>query len=93
MTTRKTHHYKGEEFEVTRTSGGSVTVELECDAHEHQEFIIGLMEEGTVGWVVGRKEAGYPFDGDFVQAIERAADLLIEECQTMDQLDVFFAHE
>ena len=58
--------------------------------HDHRDFVVGLMEDQTVGWVVGRKEAGYPHDSNFVEAVEHAAELLVEECQAMSQVDRFF---
>ena len=51
------------------------------------------MEDETVGWVVGRKEAGYPHTGIFVEAVEHAAGLLVEECQAMAQVDEFFTDD
>ena len=51
------------------------------------------MEHETVGWIVGRKEAGYPNTGNFVEAVEHAANLLIEECQAMTQVDRFFTDD
>ncbi len=82
--------HKGQPFEVTRTSADSATVNLHCGAHEHRDFITGLMEDDTGGWVVGRKEAGYPHKGRFASAVEHAADLLVEECLAMGQVDTFF---
>ena len=70
------YEYMGAPFEVTRTSPESAKVDLNCARHEHREFIVGLMEDETVGWVVGRKEAGYPHTGIFVEAVEHAAGLL-----------------
>ena len=40
--------------------------------------------------MVGRKEAGYPHEGNFIEAVEHTADLLIQECQAMAQIDRFF---
>ena len=84
------YEYMGAPFEVTRTSPESAKVDLSCGRHDHREFIVGLMEDQTVGWIVGRKGAGYPHAGNFVEAVEHAADLLIEECQAMAQVDRFF---
>ena len=59
--------------------------------HEHESFIIGLLEAETGGWVVGREKSGYPHEGNFVDAVDHAADLLIEECNAMVQMDTFFS--
>ena len=87
------YEYMGAPFEVTRTSPESAKVDLSCGRHDHREFIVGLMEDQTVGWVVGRKEAGYPHTGIFVEAVEHAAGLLVEECQAMAQVDEFFTDD
>ena len=87
------YEYMGAPFEVTRTSPESATVDLLCGKHEHRDFIVGLMEDDTVGWVVGRKEAGYPHTGNFVEAVEHAAGPLVEECQAMAQVDEFFTDD
>ena len=83
--------YEGAQFQVTRTSTDSATVNIQCGKHDHQDFIVGLMEAETGGWVVGRKESGYPYEGIFVDAVEYVANLLIEECTAVSQLDSFFA--
>ena len=88
---KKTYHYEGATLPVTRTSSASATVALQCGMHEHGQFIIGLMENDTWGWVVGREESGSPHDGNFVDAVDHAADLLIEECNAMVQVDTFFS--
>ena len=80
----------GVQFEITRTSPDSATVNINCGGHEHQDFIVGLWENEAGGWVVGRKEAGFPHEGDFLEAVEHAGDLLIQECQAMSQIDRFF---
>ena len=87
---KRMYEYMGAQFEVTRNSPESATVDLKCGKHDHRDFVVGLMEDQTVGWVVGRKEAGYPHDSNFVEAVEHAAELLVEECQAMSQVDRFF---
>lgn len=89
--TKKTHNYEGATLQVTRTSSASATVELQCGMHEHDQFMIGLMENETWGWVVGREESGSPHDGNFADAVDHTADLLIEECNAMVQIDMFFS--
>ena len=86
----KIYQYHGATLEVTRNSGDSAKVNLRCGYHEHQEFIVGLMEHAAGGWVVGRKEAGYPHKGNFGSAVEQAAKLLFQECAAMGQLNDFF---
>ena len=83
--------HKGMAFTVDRTSPHSAEVRIRCEMHDHDEFIIGLMEDETAGWVVGRKEAGHPHEGRFRSAVEHAADLLVEECLATHQMDGFFA--
>lgn len=88
---KKMYHYEGAKLQVNRTSSASATVALQCGMHEHDQFIIGLMENETWGWVVGREESGSPHEGNFVDAVDHTADLLIEECNAMIQIDMFFS--
>jgi len=87
---KRMYQYDGAMLGVTRTSPDSATVDLKCGEHDHQDFIVGLMEDEAVGWVVGRKESGHQHEGSFVDAVEHAADLLIQECKAMVQVDRFF---
>ena len=81
------------EFEVTRTSKDSAIVEIVCDEHEHEEYIVGRIE-CQEGWGVGQREKGYPHDGDtFFEAVEHCAVMLLEECESLsaiDEVDAFF---
>ena len=89
---RRVYEYKGEEFEVIRTSPDSATVSLECDKHDHEDFIVGKIE-GHREWGVGRKDSGSFFDGSFAEAVDHCADQLIEECDSIEsitQADDFF---
>ena len=88
---KRTYQYEGATLQLTRTSSASATVALQCGMHEHDQFIIGLMEDETWGWVVGREQGGSPHEGNFVDAVDHAADLLIEECNAMVQVDTFFS--
>ena len=83
---KRTYKYEGAAFHVARTSPASATVSLQCGMHEHQPFIVGLMEDEASGWVVGREKSG-----NFGNAVDHAADLLIEECNAILQIDVFFS--
>ena len=38
---KRVYEYKGQEFEVTRTSPDSVIVSRVCDRHDHPDLIIG----------------------------------------------------
>lgn len=87
----RTYQYEGAKFQVARTSSASATVALQCGMHEHEPFIVGLMEDEARGWVVGRKKAGYPQDGHFGNAVDHAAELLVEECNALVQVDMFFS--
>lgn len=91
---KRIYEYTGTKFEVTRTSPDSITIGLECDEdHKHEDYIIGKIE-GQKGWGVGRKESGYPHDGDtFLEAVQHCATLLSEECDTLnavEEVDWFF---
>lgn len=88
---KKAYQYQGSTLEVTRNSADSAKVNLQCGYHAHREFIVGLMEHEAGGWVVGREDAGYPHTGNFVSAVEHAANMLFHECQAMAQLDDFFS--
>lgn len=59
--------------------------------HEHEEFIIGLIEDEAWCWAVGRKEGGNFVDGNFNDAVDKCAELLIEEYNAMVQVDTFFS--
>ena len=83
-------------FEITRTSPDSAIVELLCDEHDHEEYIVGRIE-CQKGWGVGRKDKGYPHDGDsFWEAVEHCANDLSEECESLnaiEEVDEFFENE
>ena len=85
-----------DDFEITRTSPDSAYVELICDEHDHEEYIVGRIE-CQKGWGVGRREEGYPHDGDtFWEAVEHCADKLSEECESLkaiEEVDEFFENE
>ena len=85
-----------DEFEITRTSPDSAVVELLCDEHEHEEYIVGRIE-CQKGWGVGRKESGHAHDGDtFWEAVEHCANELSEECDSLkaiEEVDEFFKNE
>ena len=91
-----TFEYEGVEFVVTRTSPDSATVELECDKHDHEDYIVGRIE-GQRGWGVGRRESGCPHENDsFQDAVQHCATILAEECDSMasvEQVDNFFKSE
>ena len=91
----RTYAHEGREFEVTRTSEVSTTVNIRCEAQAHEDFIIGLVEDEAAQWVVGRKEGGQPgyVYSFFEDAVNRAARLLMKECLDAGQLDDFFAQE
>ncbi len=87
----RTYQYEGADFQVTRTSPASATVVLQCGMHEHEEFMVGLVEDEASGWAVGRKTSGNFVDGNFNDAVDKCAELLIEECNAMVQIDTFFS--
>ncbi len=84
------------EFKVTRTSKDSAIVEIICEEHDHEEYIVGRIE-CQKGWGVGQREKGYPHDGDtFFEAVEHCAVMLSEECESrsaIDEVDAFFEKE
>ena len=90
---KRVYEYEGTVLEITRDSPSSAMIELKCGEHEHKEFMVSLVEHHALGWYVGRKDGGHPVDGRFIDAVEHVADLLIEECEAMAQIDVFFAVE
>lgn len=85
-----------DEFEITRTSLDSAIVELLCDEHEHEEYIVGRIE-CQKGWGVGREDKGYPHDGGtFWEAVEHCANELSEECESLkaiEEVEEFFENE
>ena len=87
---KRMYRHMNELFEVTRNSSDSAKVVFKCGEHDHSEFIVGLLEDEVVGWVVGRKEQGYPYDGNFTEAVEHASRLLIQECKANVEVDRFF---
>ena len=90
---RGMYEYAGRQFVATRTSPDSVTIALSCDDHDHEDYVVGRIEGGR-GWGVGRKDSGYPHEGDsFLEAVEHCATMLAEECDSLDaieQVDDFF---
>ena len=91
--TKRMYEYGKWHLAVMRTSPASATVSLICEEHEHEDFIIGKVDDHT-GWGVGRKDSGSGFDGTFKEAVEHCADQLIFECDNIEsitQLDEFFA--
>ena len=91
--TKRMYEYGKWRLEVTRTSPDSATVNLVCENHEHEDFIIGKVE-GHTGWGLGRKGSGSGFDGPFSEAVEQCGDRLIFECDNMEsisEVDEFFA--
>lgn len=93
---RGVYEHGGRQFEVARTSPDSVTIELVCEVHHHEECIVGRIE-GETRWRVDRSESGQPFDGDlFHEAVEHCATMLSKECVSLDaieQVDDFFEDE
>ena len=102
MSVKKLHQYKGQHFGITRNSLHSARVQLICGNHEREDFLVNLIDESNFQWVssrsddansdwaVGRESAGYPLEGDFEGAVEHAADLLLEECSAMRDIEDFF---
>ncbi len=86
---KRVYAYKGQEFEVTRTSPDSVIVSRVCEQHDHPDFIIGKIE-GESGWGVGRKESGYSIEGTFAEAVDHCVEVLFDECASITQVDQFF---
>ena len=85
---KRIYEYKGEEFEVTRTSPDSITIGLKCEEHDHEDFIIGKIERHA-GWGVGRKTSGgYTLDDvSFLEAVNHCADALSVECDNIVAID------
>ena len=82
--------YKEMKFPVSRTSVDSATIGLLCDKHEHDTFIVGIVEI-TGKWAVGRKETGGKAVPDnFDKAVTRCAELLFRECTAITEVDSFF---
>ena len=101
---KKIHSYRDEQFGVTQTSLHSATVNVICGEHEHDDFLVELIEQcdfkwvhgsggGECDWAVGRDDQGYPIEGNFAEALEHAADLLLEECGAMQGVSEFFGSE
>ena len=83
--------YRGEQFEVIRTSRDSAAVNLKCGKHDHESFNVAP-GKGVTGWLVGRDNNPYgPTDEEtgwrFAQAVEFGANMLVEECEAVVQLD------
>lgn len=105
MSDKRLLEYKDEHFGLTRTSPHSASVQLICGHHEHEEFLVELMEECNDSWVargdhesncdwaVGRETRGYPIEGTVAAAMERAADLLLEECSAMRDIQDYFGED
>ena len=102
---RRVHFYRDEKFLVTGVSPYMAEVDLVCPDHEHAEFEVCLIDgvdenwvttsssQSTSDWAVGRESNLYPIDGKFRDAVERASDLLLEECYSMAQIEEFFGDD
>lgn len=105
MSDKRLLEYKEQHFGLTRTSPHSASVQLICGRHEHEEFLVELIEECSRSWVarraqesdcdwaVGRETQGYPIEGTVADAMERAADLLLEECSAMKGIEDYFGED
>ena len=45
MSVKKLHQYKGQHFGITRNSLHSARVQLICGNHEHEDFLVNLIDE------------------------------------------------
>ncbi len=91
--TKRMYEYGKWHLNVVRTSPDSATVNLVCEDHDHEVFIIGKVE-GHTGWGIGRRDSGSGFDGSFREAVNHCGDQLIFECDNMEsiaEVDEFFA--
>ena len=52
--------------------------------------VTGLWGEKVQYIVTNMSSVGYPLEGDFEGAVEHAADLLLEECSAMRDIEDFF---
>ena len=104
FTAKKIHTYREEQFGITRTSPHSATVNVICGVHEHDDFLVRLIEKskydwihgsggGDADWAAGREDQGYPIEGNFLGAVEHAAALLLEECKAMQGVAEFFGDQ
>ena len=105
MSTKKLIQYGSQHFGITQTSAHSASVQLICGSHEHEEFLIRLIEETDAHWVshgsdtrecdwaVGRESQGYPVKGELPSALENAADLLLEECSAITDIANYFGDD
>ena len=95
-TTEKVQTYGGRQYVVASTSPISATANIVCEVHKHHNYVIGLVEHKAAGWVMGRPRSGaptYALKCKFVEAVENAANLLLRECLSMEQVDTFFGKE
>ena len=92
---KRVYKHKKKQLEVIRTSTDSATVSLKCEKHDHEDIIVGMMEVGR-GWLIGRKKSDEgprgPIDM-FSAAVEHCANMLVEECEAVLQVDEFFAED
>ena len=51
MSVKKLHQYKGQHFGITRNSLHSARVQLICGNHEHEDFLVNLIDESNYHWV------------------------------------------
>ncbi len=92
---KRVYEYRGEQFEVIRTSPDSATVSRRCEECDHEDFIIGTIE-GQTGWLIGQKESGEgprgPID-TFSEAVDWCCYMLLMECRSIVYVDEFFAED
>lgn len=92
-TTDKVQLFQDRQYVITKNGPTAAQVNIVCDKHDHRYYIVGLVEDQAAGWILGRPEAGspkYAHEGEFVGAVENAANLLWRECLSMEELDDFF---
>ena len=93
-TTAKILSLRGGSYAVTRDSPVSAAVAKMCREHGHPPYMLALLDDEAVGWIMGRTEGSTPkysnHDASFGEAVKRAANLLRRECVSMGQLDDFF---
>ena len=90
---KRVYDYQGEQFEVSKTSTYSATVNKGCETCAHEAYIIGTVELNR-GWVIGKKQSEErpygPID-TFPLAVDWCCYFLLMECKGITYVDEFFA--
>ena len=99
---QKSIEFEGRNLLVTEEAAHRALVNVACRRHEHDPLIVAVIDDYSSDWVrngdqnpdiewgVGRESRGYPVEGGYPDALRRAGELLVEECDSIENIRAFF---